>query len=292
MFTRFSMSAFVQGYPPPKADFHFSTGFNTTISTPSSPCLTTPPFTSLPPNSSVSPRCPANRGWAKKREMRPEAQGHRKGPSKVVKPEDSNVEVHPRETRRRRILERNRIAATKCRMQKRDEASALAAREQEMEELNRQLSRTLDELTAEIYDLKTQLLRHTDCNCILIQKYIAHEARKSVHGLTPCPSTSQPNMMPFVGYRSGPNGSKASVSVASATDSYGIRTPETESAPHTQPDPPPQGSSSREAMFDMTIEPIQREHIPVSSQPMPGMPSMHEHDYLGTWVGMGPRFSQ
>jgi hypothetical protein len=216
--------------------------------------------------------------------------GQRKGSSKVVKPEDSNVEVHPREPRRRRILERNRIAATKCRMRKRGEASALAAREQEMKEHNRQLSRTFDELTAEIYDLKTQLLRHTDCNCVLIQKYIAHEARKSVHRLTPCPSPSQPNMMPFVGYQSVSNGSRASVSVASVTDSYGIRTPEIESVPPIWPDPSPQGSSSPEAMFDMTMEPMQKEHILVSSQPMPGMPVMEEHYYPGSWVGTGAPF--
>ncbi|KAH6881028.1 hypothetical protein B0T10DRAFT_518707 [Thelonectria olida] len=223
-----------------------------------------------------------------KRGRKPKRQ--RKGSSKVVKPEDSNVEIHPREPHRRRILERNRIAATKCRMRKRGEASALAAREQEMEEHNRQLSRTFDELAAEIYDLKTQLLRHTDCNCVLIQKYIAHEARKSVHRLTPCPSPSQPSMMPFVGYQSVSNGSRASVSVASVTDSYGIRTPEMESVPSIWPDPSLQGSSSPETMFDTTVEPMQKEHIPVSSQPMPGMPLMHEHYYPGSWVVTGPPF--
>ncbi|KAH6883966.1 hypothetical protein B0T10DRAFT_410684 [Thelonectria olida] len=223
-----------------------------------------------------------------KRGRKPKRQ--RKASSKVVKPEDSDVEVHPREPCRRRILERNRIAATKCRMRKRSEASALAAREQEMEERNRQLSRTFDELTAEIYDLKSELLRHTDCNCVLIQKYIAHEAMKSVRGLTPCPSPSQPNMMPFVGYQSGSNGSRASVSVASETDSYGIRTPEIKSVPPIWPDPSLQGPSSPETMFDMTMEPMQKEHIPVSSQPMPGMPLMHEHDYPGSWVGTGPPF--
>ncbi|KAI8649720.1 hypothetical protein NCS55_01434300 [Fusarium keratoplasticum] len=89
----------------------------------------------------------------------------------------------PKDPRRRRILERNRIAATKCRLRKRDEASALASRGQVMEDQNRYLSTCFDSLTAEIYYLKTQLLRHTDCNCVLIQKYIANEAKKSVNGL-------------------------------------------------------------------------------------------------------------
>ncbi|KAF4943128.1 hypothetical protein FSARC_15033, partial [Fusarium sarcochroum] len=79
----------------------------------------------------------------------------------------------PADPRQRRILERNRIAATKCRLRKRGEASALASREKAMEDQNRSLSACFDSLTAELYYLKTELLRHTDCNCVLIQKYIA-----------------------------------------------------------------------------------------------------------------------
>ena len=89
----------------------------------------------------------------------------------------------PLDPRRRRVLERNRIAATKCRLRKRDEASALASREHVMEDQNRYLLYCFDSLTTEIYNLKTQLLRHTDCGCVLIQKYIAHEAKKSVDNM-------------------------------------------------------------------------------------------------------------
>lgn len=92
----------------------------------------------------------------------------------------------PKDPRRRRILERNRIAATKCRLRKRDEADALASREQAMEDHHRYLSTCFESLTAEIYQLKTQLLQHTDCDCSLIQKYITNEAKKSVEGLMSC----------------------------------------------------------------------------------------------------------
>ncbi|KAI9899424.1 hypothetical protein N3K66_005885 [Trichothecium roseum] len=78
--------------------------------------------------------------------------------------EDLDQDGLPKDPRRRRVIERNRIAATKCRLRKRDEASALASREQAMEDKNRYLSTCFDSLTAEIYHLKTQLLRHTDCN--------------------------------------------------------------------------------------------------------------------------------
>ncbi|KAF4448361.1 hypothetical protein F53441_8223, partial [Fusarium austroafricanum] len=80
-----------------------------------------------------------------------------------------------KDPRRRRILERNRIAATTRRLRKRDEASALASREQAMQDQNCYLSSCIYALTAEIYHLKTQLLQHTDCNCVAIQKYIANE---------------------------------------------------------------------------------------------------------------------
>lgn len=84
---------------------------------------------------------------------------------------------------RTKVLERNRVAATKCRTRKRSEASTLAQCEQEMEDRNRQLSATFEELRHEIYVLKTQLLQHNSCNCVLIQKYIANEAKKSVDKL-------------------------------------------------------------------------------------------------------------
>ena len=86
----------------------------------------------------------------------------------------------PNDPQRRKVLERNRIAATRCRIRKRDEALRLASCEQAMEDQNRQLSACFDSLRAEIYTLKTQLLQHADCGCLLIQEYIANEAKKSV----------------------------------------------------------------------------------------------------------------
>ncbi|KAK2922543.1 Transcription factor Jun [Fusarium oxysporum f. sp. vasinfectum] len=92
----------------------------------------------------------------------------------------------PKDPRRRRVLERNRIAANKCRLRKRDEALALASRKETMEDQNRYLVTCFDSLTVEVYHLKTQLLRHTDCNCVLIQNYIANEAQKCVDRLVAC----------------------------------------------------------------------------------------------------------
>ncbi|WZH40861.1 hypothetical protein QYS62_001799 [Fusarium acuminatum] len=92
----------------------------------------------------------------------------------------------PKDPRRRRVLERNRIAANKCRIRKRDEALALASQKEAIEDQNRYLTTCVDSLAVEIYHLKTQLLRHTECNCVLIQNYIANEAKKCVDKLVAC----------------------------------------------------------------------------------------------------------
>ncbi|KAH7132952.1 hypothetical protein EDB81DRAFT_659760 [Dactylonectria macrodidyma] len=160
----------------------------------------------------------------------------------------------PRDPRRRRKLERNRIAATKCRLRKRDEASALASRERAMEDQNQYLSTCFDQLTAEIYHLKTQLLQHTDCNCVLIQKYIANEARKSANSLLFLSSAFQlPNGLT-------PHHRCSSGRRTSGTDSLSIQTPEIESAPPTWTDLFWLDSRSSEVgdeLSDMVLEPFQ-----------------------------------
>ena len=70
----------------------------------------------------------------------------------------------------------------------------LASSEQEIEETHRYLSATASALRNEAYLLKTKLLEHTDCNCVLIQRYIAHEAKRSVDrmtGVEPAPASGQ-----------------------------------------------------------------------------------------------------
>ncbi|KAH7187026.1 hypothetical protein DER44DRAFT_904444 [Fusarium oxysporum] len=100
--------------------------------------------------------------------------------------EELDDDYLPKDPRRRRVLERNRIAANTCRLRKRDEALAIASREETMEDQNRYLMTCFDSLTVEVYHLKTQLLRHTECNCVLIQNYIANEAQKCVDRLVAC----------------------------------------------------------------------------------------------------------
>ncbi|CAM1507434.1 Fc.00g070750.m01.CDS01 [Cosmosporella sp. VM-42] len=195
----------------------------------------------------------------------------------------------PKDPRRRRILERNRIAATKCRLRKRDEASALASREQAMEDQNRYLSTCFDSLTAEIYHLKTQLLRHTDCNCKLIQKYIANEAQKSVDGLLACSSA-------FHSYGGSMSPDYGSSSGASTTESLNMPPSEPDGLPPTWTNSFQEGhkASFSDNMFDVGLDPFQKAAMPpdsmVSSQAMSNLP--HAGYIPGLYVNIGPHEHQ
>lgn len=78
--------------------------------------------------------------------------------------------------------ERERSASSKCRFREHDEASKLASLEQTMN-VHRELSKRFCALQAEIYTLNAQLVQHTDCNCVLIQSYLANQAEKSMINL-------------------------------------------------------------------------------------------------------------
>ncbi|KAF7552422.1 hypothetical protein G7046_g7414 [Stylonectria norvegica] len=199
--------------------------------------------------------------------------------------EDDEEEGSSKDPRRRRILERNRIAATKCRLRKRDEASALAASEEAMQARNRYLSSCFDSLSAEIYQLKTELLRHTDCNCVLIQKYISNEAKKSVDGLLACSSSFRVLDRSLSPDRGGSSGT-------STTDSLPIQTPEMENDPSGWATPFHQGSDGSDAkdgVFDMGMETLPL--LPDSKAFAQGIPDMGFSGYgPGLYVDMGPQY--
>ncbi|EXK75875.1 hypothetical protein FOQG_19361 [Fusarium oxysporum f. sp. raphani 54005] len=77
----------------------------------------------------------------------------------------------------KQVQERNRIAAEKCRMRKKEELARLQSDEQAIEQRHRMLSSCVDDLKEEILHLKTQLLQHTSCNCTLIHHHIEKEAQ-------------------------------------------------------------------------------------------------------------------
>jgi hypothetical protein len=83
----------------------------------------------------------------------------------------------------KKIQERNRVASNKFRIKKREEAKNLVANKGDIEQINRKLLISISDLTQQVHELKMKLLQHTDCNCYLIQEYIAHEATRYIHDL-------------------------------------------------------------------------------------------------------------
>jgi hypothetical protein len=91
--------------------------------------------------------------------------------------------VHPAQRgsgRVKRTQERNRIASNKLRAKQREEQLRLESREQDLERIHRDLSTCVTELAFEIYELKMQLLQHSECNFTLIQNYLVHESSRYV----------------------------------------------------------------------------------------------------------------
>ncbi|KAG0277471.1 hypothetical protein BGZ96_002850 [Linnemannia gamsii] len=84
----------------------------------------------------------------------------------------SSSEEDSPEAKRQKFLERNRMAASKCREKKRlqtlktiEDADVITARNQALHE-------TLDELQEEVRTLKNLILCHRDCGCDVIQKFV------------------------------------------------------------------------------------------------------------------------
>ena len=207
---------------------------------------------------------------------------------KVAGPqEELNGDGLPKDPRKRRIVERNRIAATKCRTRKRDEASALVSLEEAMEDKNRYLSSYVDSLNAEVYYLKTQVLRHTHCNCVLVQKYIASEATKCVDGLLACSSAISM-------HGSSLSQDSGKPTNANTAEEVNIQDREADRFPSIFTNPFQQGSRAsevRDDMLDMDLESLQTATMP--ADPMmstqPAITSSLTECALGLYVDIGPQ---
>lgn len=80
----------------------------------------------------------------------------------------------------KRVKERNHIAASKFRYQRREEIEKIYSTEHDLEKINFNLTSYLKDLVAEAHQLKMNLLQHTTCECTLIHKYIQNEAQRYI----------------------------------------------------------------------------------------------------------------
>ncbi|TPX11579.1 uncharacterized protein E0L32_007790 [Thyridium curvatum] len=73
--------------------------------------------------------------------------------------------------------EQNRAAATKCRAKAKAATSKLAEDERYISEERMRLTDEADQLKDEVLFLKSELLRHSHCDCVLIQEYLKRMAK-------------------------------------------------------------------------------------------------------------------
>ncbi|KAG0255456.1 hypothetical protein BG011_005114 [Mortierella polycephala] len=76
------------------------------------------------------------------------------------------------DAKRQKFLERNRMAASKCREKKRLGTLKIISDADEITARNQSLHETLKELQEEVRRLKNQILCHRDCGCDMIQKFV------------------------------------------------------------------------------------------------------------------------
>ena len=109
------------------------------------------------------------------------------------KPKKQNLsDLHnPGDARRSKFLERNRVAASKCRQKKKEWTQGLERRARDLQKDRNNLRVLMESLREELYYLKTQCMEHRDCECDAIRNYlndptrlddtaIPHERRSSV----------------------------------------------------------------------------------------------------------------
>lgn len=88
------------------------------------------------------------------------------------------------DSKRNRFLERNRIAASKCRQKKKEWVHDLEETKHELESRNSSLHMEHNALVAELTKMKNALMSHANCRNINIDQWIENEARRFVQNAT------------------------------------------------------------------------------------------------------------
>ncbi|BFZ64296.1 hypothetical protein YB2330_005439 [Saitoella coloradoensis] len=91
-------------------------------------------------------------------------------------PEDFDDADPNDSSRRSKFLERNRLAASKCRLKKKQWANDLEATARLASQRSRQLQIMAAQLREEVLMLKGRMLAHEGCGCEAIRRYLSREA--------------------------------------------------------------------------------------------------------------------
>ncbi|ERF74322.1 hypothetical protein EPUS_02009 [Endocarpon pusillum Z07020] len=82
--------------------------------------------------------------------------------------------------KRSQFLERNRVAASKCRQKKKEWTSNLEQKARELQASKTSMALLVTSLREELLYLKGEALRHTTCDCNSVREYLARNAEASL----------------------------------------------------------------------------------------------------------------
>jgi hypothetical protein len=83
---------------------------------------------------------------------------------------------------RQKLLERNRVAASKCRQKKKKWVQDLEARSDQVHARNKELQQLVSQLREETIYLRNQLLAHGNCDCSIVQTYLRRSSAQLTSG--------------------------------------------------------------------------------------------------------------
>lgn len=106
---------------------------------------------------------------------------HPSQPAKRTRKYARNVDTadavnKPEDVKRSKFLERNRVAASKCRQKKKEWTQNLETRARELQKNNNMLRMDVESLRQEVLFLKTEMLKHSNCGCSQIQDFMKSSA--------------------------------------------------------------------------------------------------------------------
>lgn len=135
----------------------------------------------------------------------------------------------PEDVKRSKFLERNRVAASKCRQKKKEWTQNLENRARELQKNNNQLRVVVESCREEVLFLKGELLKHSQCDCESIQAFLKSGADSFVdhaleedlfgHMISPVESSppSRPGSTDAESGQNNPASTSSSAEIRSAT---------------------------------------------------------------------------
>ncbi|CAL5870782.1 uncharacterized protein PFLUO_LOCUS5022 [Penicillium psychrofluorescens] len=91
---------------------------------------------------------------------------------------DLDDSPHQEHAKRAKFLERNRLAASKCRQKKKEHTQLLEVRFKEQSNKNAHLHKEIHDLKSQALNLKNELLKHAQCNDEAIKLHLSHMVTK------------------------------------------------------------------------------------------------------------------